>query len=492
MPSWRSIAVVAAVALGTITPGVAHAAPPTNDDFDSSTAMTSLPFTAQVDRSEATAGADDPRNCAGGSAEGTVWFSHTATESGFLRISTEGSDLDVMTSVLTGGRGALREAACGSPQSPLVLRVTAGETYHFMAADGYDGRGAAFKLDVQRVQALANDNFADAQPVPSIPFRAPEPDFSLATFERDEPTSSACRTWEGTPSVWYTYTPAQTQFVLGRVTEHTGPTLAVYEGDSLPNLRSLGCATPSWNGGRVFKLEAGTKYHLQLQNTPSSRDSALELSVAPALEAEVSTSSGERSIFRDVEFSLYHRNGFDAAITTEWDFGDGTTAAPSTDRTKAHRYTKDGEYTVTVRSTSEDGRTATDTLAVTVKTHDVGIAKFTVPASARAGQQKQISVQVSNTRYLEKDTVVTLYKYGEWGWQEVGVLKLDVPAHPTRKVTFPFAYTFTNEDAALGKMTFRATVSLPYPAYDSLPLDNEAISTATTVRPAATATALTN
>ena len=68
-----------------------------------------------------------------------------------------------------------------------------------------------------------------------------------------------------------------------------------------------------------------------------------------------------------------------------------------------------------------------------------------------------------------------------------------MPAHPTRKVTFPFSYTFTAEDAVRGKANFRATVSLPYPAFDALPLDNEAISTATTVRPAATsATAAAN
>jgi hypothetical protein len=101
-------------------------------------------------------------------------------------------------------------------------------------------------------------------------------------------------------------------------------------------------------------------------------------------------------------------------------------------------------------------------------------------------------VQVSNTRYLEKDTTVTLYKYGEWGWQELGVMKLDVPAHPTRKVTFPFAYTFTQDDAARGKVGFRAVVSLPYPSRDALPLDNEVISTATTVLPAATTTARVN
>ncbi|WP_170155256.1 hypothetical protein [Lentzea atacamensis] len=59
-------------------------------------------------------------------------------------------------------------------------------------------------------------------------------------------------------------------------------------------------------------------------------------------------------------------------------------------------------------------------------------------------------------------------------------------------MTFPFAYTFTPEGAARGKANFRVTVSLPYPSWDALPLDNEAISTATTVLPAATGTATAN
>lgn len=350
-----------------ITPGVAHATPPSNDDFDASAAITTLPFTAQLDRSEATKALDDPATCNSWNPEGSVWFHHTATEDGFLRAGTAGSDLDVKTSAFTGDRGDLRPVASGcsvGPTSPMTIRVTAGQTYRFMVTDGYNGRGATTNLSVQRMAPLANDDFANAQPLTSLPASTPAPDFSLATFQPDEPSATACRVTEVLP--------------------------------------------------------------------------------------------------------------------------------PSTDTSKVHRYTADGNYTVTVRASTQDGRTTTDTTTVVVKTHDVGIAKFTVPASARAGQQKPISVQVSNTRYLEKNVTVVLYRYGDFGWVEVGQQKLDVPAHPTRKVTFPFAYTFTPEDAVRGKATFRAVVSLPYPTQDALPLDNEAISTATTVRPAATVNAVAN
>jgi hypothetical protein len=497
MPSWRSIAVVTAVALGMITPGVAHAAPPSNDDFDASAPITALPFTAQVDRTEATRAPDDPANCVQRPADGSVWFHHTATENGIVRVSTDGSDLDVKLSVLIGSRGDLRSVGCSGPDTPLTFRMTAGQTYYFMAADGYDGRGATLKLNVQRMAPVANDDFAKAQQVTSLPFSAPQPDFTLASAEQDEPWTAACAgVREGTPTVWYTYTPTTTQSVFGQVVVNGGggPVLGVYEGSSLPELRALGCVNPSYYNGKAFRFEAGKTYRLQLQYSfYATNDATMRLSETPPLETEVSSgASGERSIFQDITFTTYPRNHYDQPVTTEWDFGDGTVLQPSTDASRTHRYAKDGNYTVTVRSASQDGRTATDTTTVAVKTHDVGIAKFVTPASARAGQQKAINVQVSNTRYLENGATVTLYKYGEFGWQEIGRLALDVPAHPTRKVTFPFSYTFTPEDAARGKANFRATVSLPYPSWDALPLDNEAISTATTVSPAIARSAVAN
>ncbi|MFD4675172.1 PKD domain-containing protein [Lentzea sp. NPDC058450] len=492
MPSWRSIAVVAALALGMITPGVAHAAPPANDDFDASTPITSLPFTTQVDRTEATRALDDPKNCVQWPAEGSVWFHHTAAEDGIYRVTTDGSDLDVKLSVLSGTRGELQSVGCSGPGGPFTFRMTAGQTYYFMAADGYDGRGATFKMSLQRMAPVANDDFANAQQVTSLPFSAPQPDFTLASAEPDEPWTPACTgVREGTPTVWYTYTPTTTQWVHGQI-NNSGPVLGVYEGSSLTDLRNLGCVNPSYYDGRSFQFVAGRTYRLQLQYSFFSADNAtLRLSEAAPLQTSLSRVFDERSIFQDVNLSVYHQNQYNQPVSTEWDFGDGTVLPPSTDTAKSHRYTKDGSYTVTVKATSEDGRTATSSSPVVVKTHDVGIAKLATPGSARAGDQKPVNVQVSNTRYLEKGTTVTLYKWGEYGWQSIGTLSLDVPAHPIRKVTFPFSYTFTAEDAVRGKANFRATVSLPYPAFDALPLDNEAISTATTVRPAATAASAT-
>ena len=147
-----------------------------------------------------------------------------------------------------------------------------------------------------------------------------------------------------------------------------------------------------------------------------------------------------------------------------------------------HRYTADGTYLVTLHAMTPDGRTHTVTSQVKVETHDVSITRFDVPGSAREGETKSIKVHVGNTRYPEKVTV-TLAKNSGDQWVQVGSLTLDVPAHPWHTVQFPFAYTFTPQDAVAGKVTFRAQAQLPYPTRDALSLDNEVISLATKVKP---------
>lgn len=493
----RSLAVAAALALGVLTPGIAQAAPPANDDFGASTPVTTLPFTTQVDLAAATVAPDDPRECTGAGSNGhTVWFHHTATEDGLLRFGTTNKPSPPHIAAFTGDRGNLRkvENGCnwGAPgPSPITIQVASGQTYHFMLSTWNGGAGSAEDVTVQRVQRLANDDFANAQPITSLPFSMPYPDFALASHEPGEPSATECY---GTykRSAWYSYTPTRSQSVVARVKGGgaNGPSLAVYEGASLPELRSLGCTQAAYNDpSKTVGLVAGKTYYVQVEGLDYyALPSTVELAEAPPLSTDLYTyGRDERSIFEDISFSVYHNGNLNEQVTTAWDFGDGTTTPPSTETTATHRYAEDGTYTVSVRATSADGRTATDSVTVVVKTHDVGITKFSVPSSAQVGQQKEITVKVGNTRYLEKNTSVKLYKAkgANLDWVLVGVLERDVAAHPTDTVTFKFTYTFTNEDAALGKATFRADVSLQAPAWDALPMDNSVIAVATTVRPAA-------
>ncbi|MCX2949565.1 PKD domain-containing protein [Lentzea sp. NEAU-D7] len=493
MPSARSLAVAAAVLLGVLVPGVAQAAPPSNDDFDSATVVGSLPYAVEQDTTESTKASDDPAGCRGYSVPGSAWFRYTATEDGLLRLKTEGSDRDLNVATFTGERGDLDPVwnafydGCTTQRStPLTFPAKAGTTYHFMVS-GTSSAGGQVKLALDRISRLPNDDLAGAEQVTALPFSAPQPDYTRASREPNEPVASTC-SGSGAPSVWYAYTPTRNHSVLMHVEGWgSGPLVTVYEGTSINDLTFLGCEGPQHYNGKSVAVTAGKTYYFQWAGGGYySYPSTLELTESEPFQTSVYTGySHERSIFEDVGFSLDHTNDYDDPVTTEWDFGDGTTAPPSAENHQAHRYAADGVYTVTVRSKASDGRTATDTTVVTVKTHDVGISKFTVPTSARVGEQKQISVHVSNTRHLEK-VKTTVYRNNGNGWQEVGTLTIDVPAHPTRLVKFPFAHTFTPQDAVTGKVSFRAVVEpqLEYPVRDAVPSDNEVITTATTVRPA--------
>jgi pimeloyl-ACP methyl ester carboxylesterase len=59
--------------------------------------------------------------------------------------------------------------------------------------------------------------------------------------------------------------------------------------------------------------------------------------------------------------------------------------------------------------TTYDGRSASTSPTVQVRTHDVAIAKFAVPGAAKAGQTRTIVVGLSSKRYFE-EVEVQLFK----------------------------------------------------------------------------------
>jgi len=481
-----AVVTVLTAALATVVPGIAQAAePPANDDFDSSTVVTSLPFTAQEDSGAATKAADDPGWCSGYATTGTVWFRYTATQDGLLRATTAGSDHRTILSATTGARGSLQNVAdaCDfGTESTVTFRATAGTTYSFLVA-GIETPGGALSFALDTVAPAPNDTYASAEPVPALPFTG-RPDLSVAAAEAGEPESS-CVDDEGQPSVWYSYPASGTaQFVSARV-EGTDATVTVYSGGSPAALTQVACARNNSSRPATFRTSPGTVYAIRVTGAHHGYGTfRFTLQETPPLNPDVDVWPSSPTVFTNVGFSASSWEQIDLPLGGTWDFGDGTSAPVGTD-TVHHRYAADGVYTATLHATSPDGRTATVTRSVTVTTHDVGISKFTVPSSARQGESKPINVDVTNTRYAETVTVVVSKRSTDY-WAEVGRLTLQVPARATGKVRFPFAYTFTPDDAAAGKVAFRAEVQLAYPSTDALPADNEAISIATTVKPPAT------
>jgi len=183
------------------------------------------------------------------------------------------------------------------------------------------------------------------------------------------------------------------------------------------------------------------------------------------------------SIFDSISFGLY---GFPPPEwKCLWNFGDGTTYNECWVN-QYKQYKQDGDYTVNLQVINS-GESVSISRVISVRTHDVSIAKFTVPQSASMGQTRQLSVSVRNTRYLEV-VQVELYKITANGLVWVGTLIQTVPVRSgNRTTTFNFSYTFTAEDARVGKVTFKAMAYLLNDVREAWPADNEVIALPTRV-----------
>jgi PKD repeat protein len=144
-----------------------------------------------------------------------------------------------------------------------------------------------------------------------------------------------------------------------------------------------------------------------------------------------------------------------------------------------HTYAREGTYTVSVTASTVDGRTsATRGHVIVVENHDVTITKLTAPQSGRVGQTRQVSVGI-NSKLREETVTVVLYKSAagaQDGFAEIGRLTQVVPVRSANRTTaFDFSYTFSEADAAMGTITFKAVAAIAG-RLDAVPADNTAIS----------------
>jgi hypothetical protein len=130
------------LALLNVPPALAQ---PANDDFDSATVISSLPFTDSISTVDATNPGDDPF-CNG--FEHTVWYSFTPTQDTTVRADTAGSDYATSLGVYTGSRGALSEVACASSPAEVSFNASADTTYFFMVASAAGGPGGTLAFHV--------------------------------------------------------------------------------------------------------------------------------------------------------------------------------------------------------------------------------------------------------------------------------------------------------------------------------------------------------
>jgi hypothetical protein len=112
---------------------------------------------------------------------------------------------------------------------------------------------------------------------------------------------------------------------------------------------------------------------------------------------------------------------------------------------------------------------------VPVRTHDVAVVRIGVPKSGHVGQTITITAYVRNTRYPER-VEVALFKSTPGGFEQVDSLTQSVPVRPGNRTTpFPIAYTISEADRSIGKVSFKAVATI-LNHRDVSPGDNELIS----------------
>jgi len=323
-----------------------------------------------------------------------------------------------------------------------------------------------------------NDDFANATLIPSLPFSEVR-NLLLAGTESGEPTPTCATFADVNKTVWYRFVPAVTGSISAQVINASFPTVVTaYTGSSLTALSEVRCNT--FGGSATFLAQAGTTYYFLvggLFDQGGPVEFRLEVTAPPV--ANFFFFPGDPSSFDAIQFI---ENSFDPGgigiSAQEWHFGDGASASGCC---PTHRYAADGSYTTQLTVTTFDGRTASTSQPVLVRTHDVAIIKLSAPVAASPGQTRQITVGLNSKRFPET-VEVQLFKSVPGGYQQMGSLTQFVPVRASNRTTnFSFSYTFTGADAQIGKVTFKAVANL-LGARDALPADNEAVAPPTKVK----------
>ena len=135
-----------------------------------------------------------------------------------------------------------------------------------------------------RAAPPANDNFADAEDISSLPFSATV-ELSEATTEPDEP--QACDS--GPRTVWYSITPADTVSI--RMTSGANTNVSVYRTSELsPDLQFIQCT--GMGGSAAFVVGGAETFYLQLSASEEAGTAHFDLIQVTTIAGNVFDSGG--------------------------------------------------------------------------------------------------------------------------------------------------------------------------------------------------------
>ena len=157
---WSSaVVIVLTVATIAAVAQPAYAAPPANDTVAGATVISSLPFNAIQDTTEATLDADDESlqtvcPIAGDPTftfSNSVWYAYTPSVDQTIMIETRSSDYNVAGAIVTGTVGAFSAVPGGCFLGSTTVDLTAGTTYYIDLLQFDAGSGGTLQLSVTEV-----------------------------------------------------------------------------------------------------------------------------------------------------------------------------------------------------------------------------------------------------------------------------------------------------------------------------------------------------
>jgi len=243
--------------------------PPSNDDFGNAETISALPFTTTVDTTSATTETGEP-NCYYGRSISSVWYRFAPAQDTLVVADAGESSFFPILSIWTSGTFGLSLTACSesdgseSGSSRVAFLARAGQTYYVQAGGFYYGltTSGSLHLSVQVGISPANDNFAGATNVSSLPFDDSVDTFT-ATTELSDPLASCTYGDYAARTIWYRYTATADGYVEADLGSDFNYALYItaYEGSSLDSLSEVACAA---NGANKigFAASAGQTYYL--------------------------------------------------------------------------------------------------------------------------------------------------------------------------------------------------------------------------------------
>lgn len=278
-------------ASGNIGLDLRTASAPANDDFANATVLTgSLPIVVNGDNTDASKEAGEPIHDPGNFDTGgtSVWWSWVAPSTTAVTVSTAGSDFSTLLGVYIGNSVATLTPVARTTQGQITFNAAAGSTYKIVV-DGSLGSAGGIQLSL--ATAPANDNFANAEVLPStLPIQFHVGSTVGATKENNEPYHGGPGPGNytgnfGGASVWYSWKAERTETVtITTIFSDFDTLLGVYTGTSVSSLTYVAGNndTIERTSSVSFSATAGTTYRIAVDgynNNTGAKTGAISLSL---------------------------------------------------------------------------------------------------------------------------------------------------------------------------------------------------------------------